>query len=65
MRCAVLPAFLSSSPCRVGLCREGTQMVPCALLVSSAHHKPSTGGRSNNGEDLDRGREKGGKQDRS
>jgi hypothetical protein len=33
-------------------------MVQCVLLVSSAHHKPSRGGRSNNGEDLDRGREK-------
>jgi hypothetical protein len=33
-------------------------MVPCALLVSSAHHKRSTGARSNNGEHLDRGQEK-------
>ena len=33
-------------------------MVPCALLVSSAHHKQSTGGWSNNGEQLDRGWEK-------
>src|SRR5437667_60942 len=57
--------FLASSLRRVSRCREGTPMVPCALLVLSAHHKPSTGGRSNNGEDLDRGREKGGKQDRS
>jgi len=33
-------------------------MVYCALLVSSAPNKLSRGGRSNNGEHLDRGREK-------
>ena len=36
----------------------GRQMVHCALLVSSAHHKPSPGGRSNNEKHLDKGREK-------
>src|SRR5437588_11835796 len=50
--------FLASSLRRVSRCREGRPMVHCALLVSSAHHKPSTGGRSNNGKHLDKGREK-------
>ncbi|OLD84732.1 MAG: hypothetical protein AUF64_00485 [Chloroflexi bacterium 13_1_20CM_54_36] len=33
-------------------------MVPCALLVSSAHHKRNTGGRSNTWKHQDKGREK-------
>jgi hypothetical protein len=35
-------------------------MLPCALLVSSAHHKRNRGARSNNGRDLDKGWEKTG-----
>ena len=58
-------SLLASSLCHVSRCREGTQMVHCALLVSSAHHKHSREGRSNNGQYLDKGREKGGKQNRS
>ena len=52
--------FLVSSLRRVCRRREGTKMVHCALLVSSTHHKHSTGGQYNNGEHLDRGREKAG-----
>ncbi len=52
--------FLVSSLRRVCRRREGTKMVHCALLVSSTHHNHSTGGQYNNGEHLDRGREKAG-----
>src|SRR5947208_3694791 len=50
--------FLASSLRSISRCKEGTQMHHCALLVSSAHHKRSTGGRYNNGKHLDKGREK-------
>ena len=65
MRCAVLPPFVSSSPCSVGLCRERTELVRCALLVPSTHHKHSRGRWDDNRSHLERGWEKGGKQDRS
>ena len=55
MRCAVLPASLASCPCR-----ERTQMVRRARLLPSAHHKRCRGGWDDNGEHLDKGREKAG-----
>ena len=54
----MLSCLLLSFPCRVCLCRERTRLVRGVLLILSAHHKQSTGGRSNNGKDLDKGWEK-------
>src|SRR5207245_10472024 len=56
----LLARLLSSCPGRVGQCRERTEMVCRAPLVPSAQNKRSTGGWYDNGEHLDRGREKAG-----
>ena len=58
----VAPICTSTFPCIFSAqslqVQGSTQMVPCVLLVSSAHHKPSTAGRSNTWKHLDKGREK-------
>ncbi len=56
----LLPLSLTSSLCSICMCRERMELVRCVLLVPSAHHKHSRGGRHNNGEYPDRGREKAG-----
>src|SRR6266566_4090623 len=54
----ILHDVFTSSLRSVYRCREWMQMVRCALQVSSAHNKRSTGGRCNNGKHLVRRREK-------
>ena len=56
----VLCCLLSCSVGRLYLCRERTQMVRRARLLPSAHHKRCRGGWDDNGEHLDKGREKAG-----
>src|SRR5207248_11462585 len=57
---AVLPPFLASLPWIVCMCSYTTALVRGALLVPSAQNKRSPGARNDNGEQLDRGREKAG-----
>src|SRR5438034_10645274 len=62
LRMRVVATCTSTFPCLFPApCQQmqgRTQMGHCVLLISSAHHQHSTGRRYNNGEHLDRGREK-------
>jgi hypothetical protein len=57
---SMLCGLLSLSAGRLCLCRERTQLVRRGRLLPSAHHKRSTGAWHDNGEHLDREREKAG-----